>query len=376
MAAYPPKCGRTRPSGGASFRPKKRPGHRRSRGRPGLHRLQSHEHRASEHLRRQPRAAARPAGPPGAQLPWRHVRRRVRVAGRQGKPGDDRLPRGGERLHRGDDGGPGGPSQGHLRRDQGADQGNRPVRAEPQGRLVVLRADDRGPAVPGVLPPGRPPGRRRAAGERGRRATGRRGGAAGRQRAGGRRAVLRGRCLQREPRRPAAGLLHRLLRRRALHAAGQGPGDRRDRGRRDTGHVLRRVLVAARHDAVLHHGRRRLAAVPGVAAHSRHRRDRRRPRLRGERREVPGRCRPDPQRALPGPVRGELGDQRGVAARRRAARRRVHDRDAAAAGGGIPRRPPDRRRRDGPAADPAQRPRRELRARGRAAIGPGEPARR
>ena len=36
------------------------------------------------------------------------------------------------------------------------------------------------------------------------------------------------------------------------------------------------------------------------------------------------------------------------------------------------RRPPDRARRDGPPADPAQRPRRELRARGRAAVGPGE----
>ena len=73
-----------------------------------------------------------------------------------------------------------------------------------------------------------------------------------------------------EPGRPVARVLHRLLRRRALHPAGQGPGDGRDGRRRDPGHVLRRGLVAGRLGAVLHHGRRRLAAVPGVAAHGRH----------------------------------------------------------------------------------------------------------
>ena len=117
---------------------------------------------------RPPGAARRLAGPPRTDPPRRHGRRRVRLAGREGQPGDDRLPGGRERLHRGDDRRPGRAARDDLRRDQGPHQGDRPVGAGPQGRLVVLHQDRRGPAVPAALPVRRAAG----AGPRRRRWTG------------------------------------------------------------------------------------------------------------------------------------------------------------------------------------------------------------
>ena len=96
-----------------------------------------------------------------------------------------------------------------------------------------------------------------------------------------------------------AGLLHRLHRRRALHPAGEGPRHRRDPPRRDPRHLLRRRLVRRRLDVLLHDGRRRLAAQPGLAAHDRHPGRRGRARPRGDRRAVLGRRRAHPLRALP-----------------------------------------------------------------------------
>ena len=89
--------------------------------------------------------------------------------------------------------------------------------------------DRRGQAVHGALPVRRPSGPDRPAADgRGRagRPAARRGGPARRQRAGGGRAVLLARRVQRQPGRPAAGLLDGFRRRRTLHAADQGPGDR------------------------------------------------------------------------------------------------------------------------------------------------------
>ncbi len=62
-------------------------------------------------------------------------------------------------------------------------------------------------------------------------------------------------ALSGQPGRAAARLLHRLLRRRAVHPAGQGPGDRRGARRRGAEHLLRLRLVARRVDAVLRHRR-------------------------------------------------------------------------------------------------------------------------
>ncbi len=62
----------------------------------------------------------------------------------------------GERLHRGAHRPPRGPARGHLRRDQGAHPGDRPLGAVPDRRLVVLRPLPRGQAVRRQLPlPGR-----------------------------------------------------------------------------------------------------------------------------------------------------------------------------------------------------------------------------
>ena len=120
----------------------------------------------------------------------------------------------------------------------------------------------------------------------GRQAPRRRGGAARRERARGRGRVLLARRGVGQPRRAAARLLDRLLRRRAVHAAGEGPGDRLGARRRGPRYLLRLRLVARRLDPVLRHRRRGVAAVPGLAARDRDARRRRRGGLRGGRREV------------------------------------------------------------------------------------------
>ena len=166
-------------------------------------------------------------------------------------------------------GGLGGLRSDDLRRDQGAHPGDRPVGADPQGRLVVLLAHRGGPAVRDALPPRGPAGRDHPADARGRGAAGRRGDPARRQRARGRPDVLLARrAVGVSPDGRLAGLLHRLHRRRAVHAADQGPGHRRDARRRGAGHVLRLRLVAGRVGAVLRHRRRRVAAVPGAGGTS------------------------------------------------------------------------------------------------------------
>ncbi len=221
------------------------------------------------------------------------------MAGRLRRPGDAALPGGRERLHRGDDRWPGRAAGDHLRRDQGPHPGDRPVGAGPQGRLVVLRPDGRGQAVPGPLPACRPARGEHATGHRRRRAAAGRRDPAGRQRGSRGLAVLLARRVPGQPGRAAARLLHRLRRRRTLHTAGQGPGHRADHGGRDPRHVLRLRLVRRRLRAVLHHRGRGLAAVPGVAAPGGHPGHRRRGRDRGSRPAVLRRRRADPQPALP-----------------------------------------------------------------------------
>ena len=206
------------------------------------------------------------------------------------------------------------------------------------------------------------PGEDAPAEHRGRRAAAGRGSPAGRQR--GRRglAVLLARRVQRQPGREAARLLDRLRRRRALHAADQGPGDRADRRGRDPGHLLRLRLVRGRVRAVLRHRGRGLAALPGVAASGGHPGGRRRDRDRGGGPAVLGGRRADPQRALRGHRHLQHADQRGMAAGR-------HRADGASPRVVLPRRQgveysvehqagPDG---DRPAADPAQRRGAELR---------------
>ena len=94
----------------------------------------------------------RPARPVRAHPPRRHLRRRLRVAARQGVAGDPRLPRGRERLHRGPHRAPRRAAAADLRRDQGPHQGDRPVGARADRRLLVLQPLDRGPAVRRQLP--------------------------------------------------------------------------------------------------------------------------------------------------------------------------------------------------------------------------------
>ncbi len=127
----------------------------------------------------------------------------------------------------------------------------------------------------------------------------------------------------------------------------------RDRRRRDPRHLLRRGLVEGRLGDVLRDGRRRLAAVPDLAASDRDAGGPGRDGLRGGRRAVLRRGRAHQKRALPGDLQLLQADQRGLAARRRRSDRRVPGRRAAKAGRGIQHRSPGDRRRHRPPADPA-----------------------
>ena len=106
--------------------------------------------------------------------------------------------------------------------------------------------------------------------DRGRRPAGGRGGPARRERAGRRRHVLLAGHVRRQPGRPPAGVLDRLRGRRAVHLAGQGPGHRRGAADEMPGTFYGGAWSADGARAVLRHGRRGVAAVPGVAAHHRH----------------------------------------------------------------------------------------------------------
>ena len=202
--------------------------------------------------------------PTDPRAPRRPGRRRVRLAGRPGRPGHDRLPGGRERLHRG----PHGATRRGLRetifgeikaRTQETDL-SVPVRKD--GYWYYTRTVEglqygihcRRPVADGeVDPPSTGDGsplRRRA-------------GPARRQRRGGRLGVLRPRHLRREPGRAPARLLGRPGRRRAVHAAVQGPAHRRGARRRGAQRLLRLGLVGRQRDAVLPHRRRGLAARTG-----------------------------------------------------------------------------------------------------------------
>ena len=163
----------------------------------------------------------------------------------------------------------------------------------------------------------------------------------GNELAGGR-AVLLARRVRRQPGRAAARLLDGLHRVGALHAADQGPDDRRARTGRDPGHPLRLRVVQGRFRAVLRHGRRGLAPLPGMAAPDGHPGRRGRDRPGGERRAVRGERRADPQRGLPAHRGVEQADERGLAAGRHRAGGRAPGGAAAAAGrrvrGGAPGR--------------------------------------
>ena len=104
----------------------------------------------------------------------------------------------------------------------------------------------------------------------------RRRGDARRERGGRGLGVLRARHRRCLPRQPAARLLGRPDRRRAVHPAGQGPGHRRTAARRGPGVHYGSAWSGRRLDDLLHEGRRGLAAVPGLAARPRqpHRRRR------------------------------------------------------------------------------------------------------
>ena len=233
---------------------------------------------------------------------------------------------------------------------------------------MVLLADHGGAAVRRALPPRGQAGGDHPADARRRGPAGRRGDPGRRQRARGRPEVLLpGRAVH-QPGRAVAGLLHGLHGRRAVHDPDQGPGHRRGARGRGAGGVLRLRLGAGRVGAVLRDRRRRLAAVPGAAAHGRHPGGRRRDRVRGSRRAVLGRRGADPQRALPAHRRGQQDHQRVLAAGRGRPDRCVERGAAAPPGRGVQRRAPARGGRR-PAADPAQRRRGELRAGHRAAGG-------
>src|SRR5215471_6886276 len=131
-----------------------------------------------------------------------------------------------------------------------------------------------------------------------------------------RRRVLQARRALGQPGRTAARLLHRLRRRRTVHTPDQGPDIGAGAAGRDPGNVLRVRLVAGRERVVLRHGRRRVAAVPGVAAHGRHPGVRRRGGLRGGRRAVLGWHRGQSRRAVHLPSFGQQAHQRVAAARR------------------------------------------------------------
>ena len=200
--------------------------------------------------------------------PRPHPHRRLRVAARQGVARGHGVPRGRERLHPGAHRAPRRPAPGDLRRDQGAHPRDRPVGADPQPRLLVLRPLLRGQGVRRQLPgPGRRPRRLDAAAAgRGHRArpagAARRAGAARPRRARRGPRVLLPRRLQRQPRRHPARLLHRRGRRRALHDPGQGPRAPASCCPDEIAGVTRRRHLGPRRRALLLHDRRRRPGAP------------------------------------------------------------------------------------------------------------------
>ena len=219
----------------------------------------------------------------------------VRLAHRSEGPRGHRLPGGGERLHGGADRGARRAAVRGVRRDQGAHPGDRPVGAGAQGELVAVLAHRGGSAVRDPLPP--PGARRRGhpADAGGRQAARRRGGAARRERARrGQGVLLARRAVGVSPDEQLLAYSTDFAgdERFTLRIKDLVTGEVLDR--RGAGHVLRLRLVARRVGPVLRHGRRGVAAVPGLAAHRRDALGRRRGGVRGERREVLARRRDSP----------------------------------------------------------------------------------
>ena len=106
-------------------------------------------------------------------------------------------------------------------------------------------------------------------------------------------------------------------RRRGLRAALPRPRHRRGPGRRGAAQLLRRRLERRLGALLLHRARRRLPAVPGVAAPARHPGRRRRAGARGARRAVRARaCAATRSGGLVRDLVGEPGHQRGLGRRR------------------------------------------------------------
>ena len=97
-----------------------------------------------------------------------------------------------------------------------------------------------------------------------------RAGAARQQRARRGARLLLPRCVLDQPRRHICWRTPSTPRRRAVHAAVQGPAHRRAARRRDPRHRARRHLGGGQHARLLHDGRRGLAARHRLAAQARH----------------------------------------------------------------------------------------------------------
>ncbi len=209
------------------------------------------------------------AAPGHDRAPRPHPRRRLRVAARQGRPRGDGLPRGRERLHPGAHRPPRRPAAGDLRRDQGPHPRDRPVGADPQPRLLVLRPLLRGQGVRRQLPgPGRRPrttGLPRSPAEDC---------APDQPALPGEEVLLDLDALAEgheffslggsavSPDSHAARLLHRHHRRRALHGPGQGPARPASCCDDEITGVLGGATWDPRRPGLLLHDRRRVLARP------------------------------------------------------------------------------------------------------------------
>ncbi len=262
------------------------------------------------------------------------------------------LPRGRERLHPGAHRAPRRPAPGDLRRDQGAHPRDRPVGADPQPRLLVLRPLLRGQGVRRQLPrPGRRPRRLDPAAARPRTPppTSRR--------------CPASRCCSTSTRWPRATSSSPSAAPRSAPTAPCSPtrptwsatsatrsGSRTSRTGELRADEITGVLGGATWDRAGEHFYYTtvddvLARRQDLAAPARHRPGRRRAGPPRDRRPVLGRRRPHPQRPVPGD-RGRLQDHLRVPLpRRRRPRRRLPGLRRAPRGPGVLPRPRGDRRR-------------------------------
>ena len=278
----------------------------------------------------------------------RRRRRRLRLAARPRRPRHPRLPQGRERLRRRLVRAA-RPACGRSCSTRSSGARRRPTcrcRCR-KGAVALLRPHRGGPVVPGPLPARRHARRRR------------------RRRAGPARRERRGRRARRtSPSAPSTsapttaslawstdvdGGEEYTLRFRDL-------GHRPRPARHGRAHLLRHGVVGRRPAPLLREARRRHAAVPGLAPRAGHAGGRRRARVRGARRAVLRRPRPDPQRGLRADHRVEskttsevwvvpadgAADARPAVIEPRRGRPRVHGRPP-----GRPLRDPHQRRRRG-----------------------------